>query len=244
MTNRTSVNDYQSAMEYLDGGKDSLYRSTEYKTAIVTDGNCNPVVRLFNTHILTYHKDGSVTLNSGTWKTKTTKSRLNDYQDVCVVYQDKNVWYVAVKDGDSYYWDTPEEERIPFEDGMRVHPDGTVVYPGDAAPDTEEIRDLAEEVNDFAHEIAKRLVDGEIEDGARYPFPGPEEILEYIEHEKYPARLVMAGAKIRGLASLPTMWLQQALAGEKLGEWEGDILADNIYRGVRKYMRLQLDLPA
>lgn len=63
-------------------------------------------VQLHNTVVVTIHKDGTYTLNSGGWRTVTTKNRINEYCPVRV-NQRKYEWYVG-------------DEDIPFKDGIRV----------------------------------------------------------------------------------------------------------------------------
>jgi hypothetical protein len=67
------------------------------------------VIIYHSTVIIRYHPDGTVVLNSGGWRTVTTKSNLNQYSD-CSVWQDKRVWYASY--GDS--------GKIPFSDGMVI----------------------------------------------------------------------------------------------------------------------------
>jgi hypothetical protein len=66
------------------------------------------VTRLHFTDIIRKHADGSYTLSSGGWKSKTTKERLNDYSPYRV-FSNKGVWYV----GDS-------SKAVPFSDGIRL----------------------------------------------------------------------------------------------------------------------------
>jgi hypothetical protein len=63
-------------------------------------------VRLHNTVVVRIHSDGTYTLNSGGWRTVTTKDRINAYSPVRVS-QRKHEWYVG-------------DENIPFHDGIRV----------------------------------------------------------------------------------------------------------------------------
>lgn len=56
--------------------------------------NGNRVIRLHLTDIITFHPDGSFILNSGGWRTMTTKGRINSFSPVNV-YSEKGVWYVA-----------------------------------------------------------------------------------------------------------------------------------------------------
>jgi hypothetical protein len=63
-------------------------------------------VRLHNTIVVKIHKDGTYTLNSGGWRTVTTKDRINSYCPVRVS-QNKYDWYVG-------------DENVPFYDGIVV----------------------------------------------------------------------------------------------------------------------------
>ena len=66
----------------------------------------DPVVRLHLTDIIETLPDGRVRLNSGGWKTVTTKDRFNKYTPYRV-WSDKGTWYVH-----------HEGAKAPFFDGM------------------------------------------------------------------------------------------------------------------------------
>lgn len=51
-----------------------------------------------NTAVVLIHADGTYTLQTGGWRTNTTKSRLNEYSPVRV-YSFKWDWYVRLADG-------------------------------------------------------------------------------------------------------------------------------------------------
>lgn len=80
--------------------------------------------RLHSTDVVILHPDGSATLNSGGWRTVTTKDRLNRYAP-CLVYQHKFNWYVVGRAPGSTAWDWDNPQ--PFEDGMRVDADGKAI---------------------------------------------------------------------------------------------------------------------
>ena len=54
------------------------------------------VYRLHNTDIITYHADGErITLNTGGWKTPTTKDRMNKYLPAGHhIWQEEGIWYL------------------------------------------------------------------------------------------------------------------------------------------------------
>lgn len=75
-------------------------------------------VILHGTAVVHMHPDGTYTLNSGGYRTSTTKDRINTYGPCHVITQTKGKWYVG---------------PFPFSDGMRVDSAGRVISP--PAPD-------------------------------------------------------------------------------------------------------------
>lgn len=71
-------------------------------------------LRLHYTEVVTFHKDDSITLNSGGWRTITTKDRMNY---AVSVWQKDWKWFVE--------W---HGRQYDFADGMRLFPNGTVKY--------------------------------------------------------------------------------------------------------------------
>jgi len=76
-------------------------------------------LRLHRTDVLTYHPDGTVTLNSGGWQTVTTKRRMNQYlPNGYRVYQHRFDWYVwnylAAKQNGN------DGSRVEYFDGMTL----------------------------------------------------------------------------------------------------------------------------
>lgn len=253
MTNRTEVKDRKTALGYLSAGRDPGFRKTEYETAVVLTEDGEPAIQLFGTIILVYHEDGSVTLNSGGYLTRTTKRRINDYQDVVQVYQDRNVWYVNYG---GYGWNIPENERTPFKDNMRVYPDGTTVYPGDE-PDPVRKRELADAIVDYAHNYAEALVEGKV------PAPdsgdcqkckgffgtkasGGEHLLSHIKEGYYAPSLVREAFKEYRAPALAWNALNAFWYGNpehRTSEWIKDLLRQHAYRAIRSYLRARLGLP-
>lgn len=77
----------------------------------VRDGET--VIRLHSTDIVRKLIDGSVVLNSGGWKSVTTKDRMNaQLPDGYRLMQEKGVWYVGRGWNDA--------ARVPYFDGMNV----------------------------------------------------------------------------------------------------------------------------
>jgi hypothetical protein len=85
-------------------------------TVRYTRPNGDDVIRLHRTDIVTRKPDGSVILNSGGWRTVTTKARLNEYVSSVAIYQKDHEWFICNR-GD---W----AGAIPFEDGCTVNASG------------------------------------------------------------------------------------------------------------------------
>jgi len=83
-------------------------------TWVVPDGD-NVAVCLHETNIVTFAPDGTITLNSGTWRTPTTKDRMNiALRDQGVqITANKGLWYI----GGSIFYD-----GMTIKDGIVLNP--------------------------------------------------------------------------------------------------------------------------
>lgn len=79
------------------------------------------VVRYYETDIVSTTLDGTTTLNSGGFRTITTKKRINQHLfGSWNLYTNEGVWYLS--DG--------KKERFIFRDGITINPDGTITGAG------------------------------------------------------------------------------------------------------------------
>tara|TARA_Y100000310_G_scaffold328538_1_gene396811 strand:- start:696 stop:1049 length:354 start_codon:yes stop_codon:yes gene_type:complete len=79
-------------------------------------------VILYNTCIVTYFKNKGCSLNSGGWKTATTKNRLNKYSP-CHVIQKDYTWYVVNEATLREYYVVSQMScwpGVPFYDGILI----------------------------------------------------------------------------------------------------------------------------
>jgi hypothetical protein len=78
-----------------------------HKTSVHTDDNGTTYVRYHKTVIAMRDNRGKITLDSGGWKTATTKTRMNQALRVWgtgyYVHQVKHVWYVGVHKGNGVH---------------------------------------------------------------------------------------------------------------------------------------------
>ena len=83
----------------------------ERNTRLVRVDNIDYGVRLHETDIVIIHRDGTYSLFSGGWKTRTTLNRLNKYSPATIT-QRKGEWYAGV---------------TPWNEGMRFTSDGRLL---------------------------------------------------------------------------------------------------------------------
>jgi hypothetical protein len=109
---------YSEAAEYLGRKTERPIprseRGMKSVNRIVRRDGSTIVLHMHRTDVVRWRADGTTVLDSGGWKTPTTKQRIQDFAAVRIV-QEKGEWYVCA-DG----------ERVGvFADGMVVRADGT-----------------------------------------------------------------------------------------------------------------------
>ena len=118
---------YELLDELLDEqlqGKCFRSRKRENNTSLIrNDPDQYIAVRLHNTEIVRWYKDGSIVLNSGGWNTVTTRARIRTYilPDYTIKYTDKvtGAWMVESR--------RRPEEKARFFDGMDLSRWGELV---------------------------------------------------------------------------------------------------------------------
>ena len=95
-------------LEAFNGEVPRDSRKINNNTFSYNNGKNQEVIRLHETDIMRINANGTITLDSGGWKTATTKARMNEYLPGNYrVYQEKYNWYVS-----------NGLESIPFYDGI------------------------------------------------------------------------------------------------------------------------------
>lgn len=121
------MNTYTEAADFLAKGRDPNYRKIANNTTVERREGDNIAVRLHATDVVTYHPDGSVTLDSGGWRTYTTKDRMNAFGPA-LVWQDQGEWEVGIfrprEDGSRYYGEWIDSAQ--YRDGMTIEPGGSL----------------------------------------------------------------------------------------------------------------------
>ncbi len=138
---KNGVMDYQKADAILQGRN---YRSKKLQNNTYLEriaGNAI-AVRLHNTHIITLYDDNTAMLDSGGWRTATTKDRLNQYG--FHVRQENSEWFYSGITGNMF-------APSLFVDGMIVSTeDGTIISDMPQQDILEKRKKLKERIKKYA----------------------------------------------------------------------------------------------
>ena len=104
------IHDYQTAQSFLDAGRNPSRRTIEDNTYLQKLPMGEIALIFYQTRIITYYQDGRIILNSGGFRTVTTKRRINRYQNDVQIWQRDFTWYVH----------TARDGHTPFTDHMNV----------------------------------------------------------------------------------------------------------------------------
>lgn len=176
-------------------------------------------IRLHATDIMTFRQDGSTVLNSGGWKTVTTKSRMNEYLAYnYYIQQERGQWYIVQRGVYS-------NKLAVYADGMVIHANGSM----EGAETVEEAKaalKLRKQVSKYADGYVKALRAGKVPapgsgdcwgclmtttDKKRSPMGGRDHILSHMEEKYYVPSLIKRafdefGASIAMKDALARIW--------------------------------------
>lgn len=138
----------QTKRQICDGivGEHTGARVIANNTVQYTNSKGEIVIRLHNTDIITYKKNGSVVLNTDGWQTPTTKERLNRYMSErhIRIEQKNHKWTV---------------NGVPFVDGIEIRKDGTIPQKWAKKADSKIKRDMSVEkkIEKYLKIVKKKL---------------------------------------------------------------------------------------
>lgn len=200
--------------------------------------NGETIIRLHGTDIVRKRADGSCALNSGGWKTVTTKDRMNDHLPAgYYLYSDKGQWFVS----HGHRWAVANTVAVPYFDGM--------VIPRDVkAPKAKGVK-LAAKEDALRKQIKKFVCNVPL----KGPFPAPDngDCWYCLMHTKDGKALGEAtGDNSHILSHIKERYLHGSLIVNAL-TWAGYKnpqliyqmgLGDNIRRALKRYLYRQCGL--
>ena len=167
-------------MNYTDAsakltGRNRERRKLENNTYLERRNESTIAIRLHDTDIITLTADGTVTLNSGGWRTVTTKARMNEFLDGISISQERGLWYVERQNPEYKGWEWNEahpEEKQPYwlrlglyQDGMTISAKGKIKGM-EPIGESVKAQKLRKRVQRYAAAYIKALFDGKV------PAPG------------------------------------------------------------------------
>jgi hypothetical protein len=237
--------------------KPTSRKDTDNRNTWIEKRGDDVAVRLHNTDIVRISPDGTIILNSGGWRTTTTKDRINYHMmDHFYIYQEKSVWYVISKQ---------TEQKVVYQDHMVILPGGTFAGHGDQQ-EADRINQLSAKINIYARAFARKMAAGEIvkptggdcwkclmvtQDRTSWGDAGKDtgHLLMHLEEEYYVPSLLVNAVKENDVGLLVKdfigrMWhgtneqRQEALKGG----WLSDVVENQVSSSIRRYMRKRLDI--
>lgn len=164
---------------------------------------------------------GHYTLNSGGWRTKTTKDRINAYING-YINQARDIWY----------YNPPNGAKVKFTDGMVIDTDGNIISGGVPVGENKKTKELRKGI--------KGLVDMITEDNIPVPAAGDCLVCRGIFREK--ASCLESHVKegyLHGSLLVNAMrWANYR--DEQIGLYYGIKMTSSFRRALRKYLNHHL----
>jgi hypothetical protein len=147
---------YDEALELLGTARDpNRGKPIGNNTRLLPRPGDRLAIRLHDTDIITYDPQGCVTLHSGGWRTRTTKSRINEFLPLGRIEQARGVWT----------WAYSNREHL-YRDGMTITPDGHADTPTTTGPEADKTvkqnARLRRRVRDYSRLFVQQLRAGKI----------------------------------------------------------------------------------
>ena len=205
-------------------------------------------IRLWNTDILIFRPDNSVEYNSGGWKTKLTKERMNDFAPFGV-WSEKGRWYIH-----------HGETKFAFADGIRIYPDGTAE--GEDTTDVKAFNLLKKRIKRYVGDYATAVINGRVsapgagdcfycsmvDNKTGKPIQETSHLMSHIPEKYYVPSLFVNAVKEYPIAPMSSsffhrIWVEKVPVSET-HNFEKDIAVRDMKSTLRKYLYKQFSIPA
>lgn len=190
--------DYESRIAYQSGKYEGVPLQNNTRLVKREDAYA---VKLHNTDVVTYHRDGRIVLAMGGWDTRTTRDRINTYTPRGFrVYRRQGVSYVSGSD------DTAS--KSVFDPGMEITQAGEIITAA-GEPKAKAKRRLDRDVREYIRGFVNMIEAGELD----APSAGDcwicqseemgttQHLIEHMEEGYYVPSLLMNALKMRHEAS-------------------------------------------
>jgi hypothetical protein len=250
-----SVNSYTAAEKFLAAGRNPGQRKLANNTVVRRTEEGELAIRLHETDVVTFTRLGITILNSGGWKTVTTKDRINEALSGTGwrLSQERGQWYVGYADSAA--------NRHVFADGMKICANNRVNGAAKAGSDKEAVK-LRAAATKYAKGFAEALAAGKValpgpgdcwgclmKDSNGKTVMGADHILSHFEERYYVPSLALNAIDEFPISPIARDWLAQHMAcgaskaangREADFEFARGIAERQISQSIRRYCLRQL----
>lgn len=243
---------YENARALLNGRESEKIDNNTYARLDVTDvDNAQPsvVIKLHATDIVTVMADGTITLDSGGWRTPTTKDRMNnilrkvgcDYQ----VSQDKSIWYIS-KD-----W---RGAQYVYADDMTIK-DDVLDGVGNVADNTARLKQIKKYVDGYMSALFTNELNApstgdcwycamRTEDGKTLgDVTNNNHILSHLDEMYFAPSLLVNASEMYGISIVAKDVIARLWQGETTDGWSKDWAQRQIKPSLTRYLKHHAGLP-
>lgn len=230
---------YKTANDRLQG-RNHASRKLENNTYLQRRDNGDIAVMLHSTDVVTYKPTGETILNSGGWRTHTTKDRINRYlPGEWYLSQEKGVWYLSCNG-----------KRFVYDDGITIGKRNGIT--GSAGKSGEKralklTRSIHKYAEGFADALVNRKIDAPSGGDCWYccglPDHNSEHYLSHIEEGYYvPILLVNAVSEVPTAPIIKGALHELIWEKEDVGEWLTKIVKKDVKSLLIKFLKSKLNI--
>jgi hypothetical protein len=142
---------YESVKELFETARLSANgKPIARNTRIFERQNNDYAIRYHETDIMTFRNNGEVVLNSGGWRTYSTKERLNRFMpEGKQIFQVSGIWYI-----------TDGTRKVAFEDGMTLNHVGEINFRVSSLDLEQAQKDIQKKINKYIKGFVESVKDG------------------------------------------------------------------------------------
>lgn len=182
-------------------------------------------IKLHDTEVV-IHYPTKIVLNSGGWKTVTTKARINEFSTTNLT-QSKGAWSV---------------NGVPFADGITIYNSGYITGKGEP---TEKAVSMRKRVNKYAKDYADLLCSGDMDKPGGgdcwcclMDFGGADHIHSHIKENYFVPSMV--NHIVQRVSPFTGDFIARTMRGMDTSDWQRGIAHNQIKRGIQQHVLHEL----
>ena len=239
------MENYNEALTVLRGKQKNKQSRKIANNTYLIKGDGKISVRLHSTDIITFWHTGNIVLNSGGWKTVTTKARINEFSPFSI-YQENSIWYVS--------FTHHEPKTYCFKDNMVISTQTGTVQGDTPLTEIKEKLKLKKQIKKYCDKMATYIKAGKLEQPSAGDCWGclmkdkdgktvfrNDHLLEHLKENYFVPSLIL-----NAMNEFDKNDFMLAVLFDKSQDWsrDYDMASDRAKRAVRRYFYRQLNFAA